>query len=130
MRSNRSEVMEELRRILRRKNKAAAIAVQNEAKRLAPVGTPESTGIEGYRGGRLRDSITHDSDEDGLVVGTNLYYAPYVHNGTYDHKIAAFDQATGQPIGGGEGDKGMKPRPFLVDGLMNSAEELRRIYSS
>ena len=46
------------------------------AKKLCPVGTVESTGIKGYRGGTLRDSITHTVDGDVLSVGSNVEYAP------------------------------------------------------
>ncbi len=48
------------------------------AKALCPVGTPESTGKKGYRGGTLRNSITFDVDpeEHVLAVGSNVEYAP------------------------------------------------------
>lgn len=48
------------------------------AKALAPVGTPKSTGVKGYRGGTLRNSITFDVDpeEHVLSVGSNVEYAP------------------------------------------------------
>lgn len=32
--------------------------------------------------GRLRASITYDTDEDTMYVGTNVEYAPYVELGT------------------------------------------------
>lgn len=32
--------------------------------------------------GRLRNSITHASKDDSVIVGTNVEYARYVHNGT------------------------------------------------
>lgn len=58
------------------------------AKQLAPVGTPESTGIPGYHGGTLRNSITHQQfDNDTEVIGSNVKYAPFVELGTY--KMAA-----------------------------------------
>lgn len=68
-----------------------ALQVHRAAVRLCPVGTPESTGKKGYRGGRLRSSITNEigTDPDGLVavIGTNVEYAPYVELGT--SKMAA-----------------------------------------
>lgn len=35
----------------------AAQDIESQAKKDVPVGTPESTGIKGYKGGTLRDSI-------------------------------------------------------------------------
>ena len=39
--------------------KAVGMQAEKYAKMKARVGTPESTGIEGYIGGTLRNSITH-----------------------------------------------------------------------
>lgn len=58
------------------------IKAEKYAKALAPVGTPESTGIPGYIGGTLRNSITHEVVEDAVYVGTNVEYAPYQELGT------------------------------------------------
>lgn len=60
------------------------IKAEKYAKALTPVGTPESTGIPGYRGGTLRNSITHQVDLSikGVYIGTNVEYAPYVELGT------------------------------------------------
>lgn len=50
------------------------------AKRLCPVGTPESTGIKGYRGGTLKNSITFKVESEGdkgtVAIGSNVEYAP------------------------------------------------------
>lgn len=45
------------------------------AAALTPVGTPESTGVEGYIGGTLRQSMTHKVVNYEVYIGTNLYYA-------------------------------------------------------
>lgn len=60
------------------------LAAEGYAKRLCPVGTPESTGIPGYQGGTLRNSITHQvaSNEGVVYIGTNIKYAVYVECGT------------------------------------------------
>jgi HK97 gp10 family phage protein len=67
-----------------REVKRALVNIQSGAKRRAPVGTPESTGVEGYIGGRLRNSIAHETTENGLGgrAGTNVEYAKHVHFGT------------------------------------------------
>ena len=61
------------------------------AKELAPVGTPESTGIPGYKGGTLRNSITHEQlDEKTEIIASAVKYAPYVEFGTYKMKARPF----------------------------------------
>ena len=49
----------------------ACLLVENSAKEKAPVNT-----------GNLRNSMTHDVEGDTGIIGTNLEYAPYVHEGT------------------------------------------------
>ena len=63
---------------------AAGLDMQNAAKEAAPVGTPESTGIKGYLGGTLRQSIRYVQIENGLgaKISTNVHYAVYQNNGT------------------------------------------------
>ena len=61
------------------------------AKELAPVGTPESTGIPGYKGGTLRNSITHEQlDEKTEIIASAVKYSPYVEFGTYKMKARPF----------------------------------------
>ncbi len=69
--------------------------IEEEAKRRAPVGTPESTGIKGYIGGSLKQSIKR------LSVGKLVFkiitnstghapYAIYVEYGTRKMKKQPF----------------------------------------
>ena len=72
--------------------------VEGYAKDLAPVGTPESTGIAGYLGGSLRDSIRHDVEGDSVNIRAGgvdgIYrtvdYAGYVEMGTYKMKAQPY----------------------------------------
>lgn len=68
-----------------------AIQVHNAASRLVPVGTPESTGKKGYRGGALKASLNFQLGQDGqglmAMVGANTDYAAFVELGT--SKMAA-----------------------------------------
>ena len=71
------------------------LVAEGAAKRICPVDT-----------GRLRNSITHAfEDESSVAIGTNVEYAPYVHNGT--SRLAG--------------------RPFLVDAVTNNASRFRSI---
>lgn len=48
------------------------LAAERYAKMKCPVDT-----------GRLRNSITHETDPDTVYIGTNVEYAPYVELGTH-----------------------------------------------
>lgn len=56
-------------------NKAGQL-ITRESQAICPVDT-----------GRLRDSMQYQVDIDSVAVGTDVEYAPYVHEGTY--KMAA-----------------------------------------
>lgn len=55
------------------------------AKKNCPVGSPESTGIPGYIGGTLRNSITNQilEDEQAVIIGTDVQYGKYVELGEH-----------------------------------------------
>lgn len=92
------------------------IKVEKYAKNLAPTGTPESTGIVGYRGGTLKNSITHqvNEEEKTLEVGSNVEYAPYVELGTGPNFKAPPEwEEFDVPTPSGLGHSYVKPRPFL-----------------
>ena len=73
---NSAEVLAGLERAKARMLEMIGLKAEGYAKRLCPVGTVESTGIKGYRGGTLRNSITHAVDGDTVSVGSNVEYAP------------------------------------------------------
>lgn len=83
------------------------LKAEKYAKALAPVGTPESTGIKGYIGGTLRNSITHQvrASERAVHIGTNVDYAPYVELGT----------------------RKMAKRPYIVPAIEDHTAEYKRI---
>lgn len=63
---------------------SAGLRMQTGAQEKAPVGTPESTGIPGYQGGTLKQSLLYQPIEGGLgaKVETKVKYAIYQNNGT------------------------------------------------
>lgn len=107
------------------------IRAEGYAKANTPVGTPESTGIKGYHGGTLRKSIAHRVSGNEVYIGTNVYYAPYVENGT---GIYAAD-GTGRKNpwvwidenGKGHYTKGMKPNHMLKKAASEHTEEYRKV---
>ena len=99
----------------------SCLAVENEAKKQCPVDT-----------GDLRNSITHEVEDNVGYVGTNKEYAPYVHQGTgiyavngdgrktpwtyYDERTQQFYTTVGQ-----------LPNPFLTAALQNQQNEIIKI---
>lgn len=80
--SNKDEVLKELQDKLAMALETIGLKAEGYAKGYCPVGTPESTGIPGYIGGTLRNSISHTNDGESAYIGTNVEYAPYVELGT------------------------------------------------
>lgn len=69
--------------------------IELESKRICPVGTPESTGIKGYIGGTLRQSIKAlkiDAKTYKIMANSTGYapYGIYVEHGTYKMKKQPF----------------------------------------
>lgn len=111
--NNANEVLYSLDNAVERALTKIGIRAEKFAKARCPVGTEESTGIKGYRGGTLRNSITFQVNEDEVAIGSNVEYAPYVElgTGTFYDSPPAWIQHKGQKGSGLV--KGMKPRPFL-----------------
>lgn len=114
------------------KARALEIIGQNAeryAKALCPVGTVESTGKKGYRGGTLRGSITHGvTDGETVYIGTNVEYAPYVELGTGSNftpppEWEQFDVPSSKGVGHGY----VKPRPFLSPAIADHKSEYEDI---
>jgi len=105
------------------------------AKALCPVGTPESTGKKGYRGGTLRNSITYevdpDSDNPSVTIGSNVEYAPYVELGTGQFfepppEWEEFDAPKGSGVGSGY----VRPRKFLQPAIADHMDSYINIIKS
>ena len=69
-RDNMDEVLAALERAKRRGLEAIGLTAEGYAKRETPVDT-----------GRLRNSISHATDDEAAYIGTNVEYAPYVELG-------------------------------------------------
>lgn len=99
-------------------------------KRKHIIGTPESTGKKGYRGGTLLGSITHvvNSSKQSVSIGTNVEYAPYVELGTgpYFTPPPEWEQF-GSERGSGIGHGYVKPRPYLRPAIEEHMDEYKQI---
>ncbi len=69
-RDNTREVLAALARAKARGLEAIGLAAEGHAKKETPVDT-----------GRLRNSISHATDDEAAYVGSNVEYAPYVELG-------------------------------------------------
>lgn len=100
------------------------IKAEKYAKALCPVGTPESTGKKGYRGGTLRNSITFQVDGDEVSIGSNVEYAPYVELGTgpYFDPPPEWEQFSA-PGGSGGGHGYVRPRKYLQPAIADHINE-------
>lgn len=126
---NSAHFLRELGPAKKRTLEIIGIKAEGYAKKLCPVGTEESTGVKGYRGGTLRDSITHRViGEDVLEIGSNVEYAPYVELGTGPHFVPPpewerFEAEKGK----GVGKAYVKPRPFIRPAFEDHGDEYQRI---
>lgn len=125
---NSPQVREALDNAVPRILEMIGIKAERYAKALCPVGTPESTGKKGYLGGTLRNSITHQVDNDVLTVGSNVEYAPYVELGTGPNYTPPpeWEQFTA-PRGSGIGHGYVTARPYLRPAITDHMDEFERI---
>ena len=70
MKDNTDEVLSALERAKKRGLEAIGLTAEGYAKKDTPVDT-----------GRLRNSISHATDDEAAYIGTNVEYAPYVELG-------------------------------------------------
>lgn len=125
---NTDKVLAELERAKKRALTTIGMNAEKYAKALCPVGTTESTGKKGYRGGTLRGSIGHVVEDDTVTIGSNVEYAPYVELGTGPHfqpppEWEEFDV----PTPSGIGHAYVKPRPYLRPAIADHLSEFKSI---
>lgn len=72
---NTEEVLEAIAKAKKAALKAIGMTAETYAKEITPVDT-----------GRLRNSITHVTEGDTAYIGTNVEYAPYIENGSRNHR--------------------------------------------
>ncbi len=118
---NMSKFISNLPNLLSDRMDLACIMVESKAKQEVPVDD-----------GQLRQSITHtveieNTDVKGYI-GSNVEYAPYVHEGTGIYAKNGDGRQTPwiYPTADGKFVKteGQKPKPFLQDAVSNSQQEL------
>lgn len=122
------------------KMRQSAVAAKAAIQAKTPVGTPETTGDPDYTVTHaLQRSIeTRNVTTERADIGTNKYYGPYVHQGTYDyaHGYEGWGEAQAREADAlfhynrkeQTGLRGMMPRPFLVNGLLDAWPSIKGIW--
>lgn len=125
---NSGAVLSELERAKKKILETIGQKAEGYAKKLCPVGTSESTGIQDYRGGTLRNSITHRVEGEVLKLGSNVEYAPYVELGTGPHFTPPpeWEKFTTER-GSGVGRAYVKPRPYIRPAIEDHRDEYKSI---
>lgn len=129
---NTKEILEGLDNSIAKALMIIGMKAEKYAKALCPVGTPETTGIKGYRGGTLRNSIAFNvnSDEKYVEIGSNVEYAPYQELGTSSNFEAPPEWEQFEADKGSGGGKGIRPKHFLRDAIQDHIDEYGHIIKS
>jgi phage gpG-like protein len=126
--NNKDEILDGLDEATEKILTMIGIKIERYAKALCPVGTTESTGKKGYRGGTLRNSITYEVEGDTLMAGSNVEYAPYVELGTGGYFTPPPDWESFESTkGSGAGSGYVHPRPYLRPAVEDHLSEYSKI---
>lgn len=137
MKSYRKERIQQLRDDMRKKHVAAGKVVLPFIRVHTPIATPVTAPGDPHPMALWR-SIKADAHADYVDFGTDKKYGIYVHQGTrdYAHGMGGWTEAEAREFdslrdtGDREGPlRGIKPRPFLVNGLLDSRSALWPVYS-
>ena len=85
--SNLNLVANELKDAIQEELEDSAYQIEKQAKANCPVDT-----------GYLRSSIKADIDDFEVNIGTDVYYAPYVHDGTYKMAARPFLESAAETV--------------------------------
>ncbi len=131
---NTEEVLAQLESATQKALTIIGMKAEKYAKALCPVGTPESTGKKGYRGGTLRNSITFNVDTGGensyVEIGSNVEYAPYQELGTGPNFEAPPEWETFEADKGSGHGGGIRPKHFLRDAIVDHMDEYGNVIKS
>ena len=122
--SNKQAILDEFK--WRKKVALEAIGKQGEANAKMHITAAGAVG----KTGRLRNSISHDADDDSAYIGTDVEYAIYVEVGT---GIYASEGGRSTPWsykddeGNWHTTVGMKPRPFLAPAVQEHVDEYKEL---
>ena len=133
---NSKEVSDNIKAALLRGLETCGLVAEGYAKKLAPVGTPESTGIPGYIGGLLRGSITHALSGKQPAI-SNYQDNAGTRRGSYSGTAPEESDSNKSAVYIGTnveyapyvclGTINMKAQPFLKPAVNDHKDEYRKI---
>lgn len=113
--------LENNKEFIRESLEESCLLVEGEAKENCPV-----------KDGQLRQSITSEVEDYVGVVGTNVEYAPYVHQGTGIYAVNGDGRKTRWSYQDEEGNWhstiGQQPNPFLEKALDDKRGEVLDVF--
>ncbi|MBR0340734.1 MAG: HK97 gp10 family phage protein [Oscillospiraceae bacterium] len=108
--------------------------VETYASALCPVGTTESTGVQHYSGGTLRQSITHKVVDYEVYIGSNLYHAAFVEHGTGIYADNGQGRQSPWVWRDKNGDyhwtRGIEPQHFLLKAVTEHDNEYMNVFKN
>lgn len=121
--SNKQAILDEFRQ--QKKVALEAVGLQGETNakmHISAVGAVDT--------GRLRNSISHATDDDSAYIGTNVEYGVYVELGTGIYASEG-GRSTPWSYKDAEGNwhttVGMKPRPYLAPAVQEHVDEYKEL---
>lgn len=121
--SNKQAILDEFRQ--QKKVALEAIGLQGETNAKMHI-----TAVGAVASGILRNSISHDTDDDSAYIGTDVEYGVYVELGT---GIYASEGGRSTPWvykddeGNWHTTVGMKPRPYLAPAVQEHIDEYKEL---
>ncbi len=117
--SHRIEVIQAKDEAVEKALNVIGLVAERYAKEMCPTDT-----------GRLKNSISHETDDDTVYVGTNVEYAPYVEFGTGKFAEGGGGRPTPWSYQDDKGNwhttNGMKPQPYLKPAIENHLDEYKQ----
>lgn len=112
-----------LPKVINQRLEDACQIVENTAKQDCPIDD-----------GTLRASITHKVENNIGVIGTNIEYAPFVHQGTGLYALEGNGRKNvpwtyKSADGTFHKTSGIQPNPFLQNAFDKSTEEIRNCFA-
>ena len=117
--SHRIEVIQAKDEAVAKALETIGLVAERYAKELCPTDTS-----------RLKNSISHQVDDETVYVGTNVEYAPYVEFGTGKFAEGGGGRPTPWSYQDDKGNwhttNGMKPQPYLKPAIENHLDEYKQ----